>query len=86
MKEMVVKCGLRDELKTDPRTYWTCFICIAYLKHVFQCVEINIFFIDNTFHGNTGASKLSYSDLSGFIAQLLRVLHRYRRGHGFEAR
>ena len=31
-------------------------------------------------------NKLTCSQLCDFIAQLVRALHRHRRGHGFESR
>ena len=36
--------------------------------------------------GKHEANKLTYSPLCDFIAQLVRALHRHRRGHGFESR
>ena len=39
--------------------------------------------------GKTGKhepNKLTCSQLCDFVAQLVRALHRYRRGHGFESR
>ena len=38
------------------------------------------------FTGKHGPNKLTCSQLCDFIAQLVRALHRRRRGHGFESR
>ena len=38
------------------------------------------------FTGKHEPNKLTFSQLCDFIAQLVRALHRHRRGHGFESR
>ena len=38
------------------------------------------------FTGKHEPNKLTCSQLCDFIAQLVRALHRHRRGHGFESR
>ena len=38
------------------------------------------------FTGKHEPNKLTCSQLYDFVAQLVRVLHRHRRGHGFESR
>ena len=38
------------------------------------------------FTGKHEPNKLTCSPLCDFIAQLVRALHRHRRGHGFESR
>ena len=44
--------------------------------------EINY---DIPFTGKHEPNKLTSSPLCDFIAQLVRALHRHRRGHGFES-
>ena len=46
----------------------------------------NTSFIRHSFHGKHEPNKLTCSQLCDFIAQLVRALHRHRRGHGFESR
>ena len=41
---------------------------------------------DIPFTGKHEPNKLTCSPLCDFIAQLVRALHRHRRGHGFESR
>ena len=41
---------------------------------------------DIPFTGKHEPNKLTCSQLCDFIAQLVRALHRHRRGHGFESR
>ena len=41
---------------------------------------------DIPFTGKYEPNKLTCSPLCDFIAQLVRALHRHRRGHGFESR
>ena len=38
------------------------------------------------FTGKHEPNKLTCAQLCDFIAQLVRALHRHRRGHGFESR
>ena len=38
------------------------------------------------FKGHSTGFELTCSRLCDFIAQLVRALHRHRRGHGFESR
>ena len=38
------------------------------------------------FTGKHEPNILTFSQLCDFIAQLVRALHRHRRGHGFESR
>ena len=45
----------------------------------------SISFIHHSFHGNTWAQQIDLLNLSGIIAQLVKALHQYRRGHGFES-
>ena len=49
----------------------------------------NISFILHSFHGKTWAQQidlLSTVWMGEWVAQLVRALHRHRRGHGFESR
>ena len=46
----------------------------------------NILSYDIPFTGKHEPNKLTCSSLCDFIAQLVRALHRHRRGHGFESR
>ena len=46
----------------------------------------NILSYDIPFTGKHEPNKLTCSPLCDFIAQLVRALHRHRRGHGFESR
>ena len=46
----------------------------------------NISFIYIPFTGKHEPNELTCSPLCDFIAQLVRALHRHRRGHGFESR
>ena len=48
--------------------------------------KYNISFIYIPFTGKHEPNKLTCSPLCDFIAQLVRALHRHRRGHGFESR
>ena len=41
---------------------------------------------DIPFTGKHEPNKLTCPQLCDFVAQLVRALHRYRRGHGFESR
>ena len=41
---------------------------------------------DFPFTGKHEPNKLTCSQLCDFLAQLVRALHRHRRGHGFESR
>ena len=49
---------------------------------------INITFLsyDIPFTGKHEPNKLTCSQLCDFVAQLVRALHRHRRGHVFESR
>ena len=51
-------------------------------------VSLHITFLsyDIPFTGKHEPNKLTCSPLCDFIAQLVRALHRHRRGHGFESR
>ena len=46
----------------------------------------NILSHDIPFTGKHEPNKLTCSQLCDFVAQLVRALHRHRRGHGFESR
>ena len=46
----------------------------------------NILSYDIPFTGKHEPNKLTCSPLCDFIAQMVRALHRHRRGHGFESR
>ena len=46
----------------------------------------NYYSYDIPFTGKQEPNKLTCSQLYDFVAQLVRALHRYRRGHGFESR
>ena len=45
----------------------------------------NISFIWHSFRGKHEAKKLICSQLCGFIAQMVKALHRHRRGRGFKS-
>ena len=49
-------------------------------------LHITFLSYDIPFTGRHEPNKLTYSPLCDFIAQLVRALHRHRRGHGFESR
>ena len=49
-------------------------------------IAYNILSYDIPFTGKHEPDKLTCSPLCDFIAQLVRALHRHRRGHGFESR
>ena len=49
-------------------------------------LHITFLSYDIPFTGKHEPNKLTCSPLCGFIAQLVRALHRHRRGHGFESR
>ena len=51
-----------------------------------QLSHIYILSYDIPFTGKHEPNKLTCSPLCDFIAQLVRALHRHRRGHGFESR
>ena len=48
--------------------------------------HITLLSYDIPFTGKHEPNKLTYSQLCDFIAQLVRALHRHRRGHGSESR
>ena len=59
--------------------------------HIFTSISntalhITLLSYDIPFTGKHEPSKLTCSQLCDFIAQLVRALHRHRRGHGFESR
>ena len=47
-----------------------------------RCLKSN----EDMITGKHEPNKLTCSQLCDFIAQLVRALHRHRRGHGFESR
>ena len=49
-------------------------------------LHITLLSYDIPFTGKHEPNKLTCSQLCDLIAQLVRVLHRHRRGHGFESR
>ena len=51
-----------------------------------NALHIGFLSYDNPFTGKQDPNKLTCSPLCDFIAQLVRALHRHRRGHGFESR
>ena len=51
-----------------------------------NALHITVLSYDIPFTGKHEPNKLTCSPLSDFIAQLVRALHRHRRGHGFESR
>ena len=56
--------------------------------HLISNTALHITFLsyDIPFTGKHEPNKLTCSPLCDFIAQLVRALHRHRRGHGFESR
>ena len=46
----------------------------------------NISLIRHSFHGKTWAQQIDLPLTGDFVAQLVRALHRHRRGHGFKSR
>ena len=56
--------------------------------HLISKTALHITFLsyDIPFTGKHEPNKLICSPLYDFIAQLVRALHRHRRGHGFESR
>ena len=50
------------------------------------CSYITFLSYDIPFTGKHEPNKLTCSQLCDFVAQLVRALHRHRRGHGFESR
>ena len=62
--------------------------CEDHIFTWFQTPALHITFLsyDNPFTGKHEPNKLTCSPLCDFIAQLVRALHRQRRGHGFESR
>ena len=59
-----------NKWRYDPCTNWTITLPSYYIP----------------FTGKHEPNKLTYSQLCDFVAQLVRALHRHRRGHGFESR
>ena len=64
--------------------------CLMNLKNsgIFQVHETIAYNLSYyiPFTGKHEPNKLTCSQLCDFIAQLVRALHRHRRGHGFESR
>ena len=56
--------------------------------HLISNTALHITFLSYhiPFTGKHEPNKLTCSPLCDFIAQLVRALHRHRRGHGFESR
>ena len=52
----------------------------------FTALHITLLSYYIPFTGKHEPNKLTCSQLCDFIAQLVRALHRHRRGHGFESR
>ena len=68
---------------------WKNVICSARIISSFDFkhrTAYNILSYDIPFTGKHEPNKLTCSPLCDFIAQLVRALHRHRRGHGFESR
>ena len=66
-----------------------CYMQCGVLKSnedMILALAYNILSYDIPFTGKHEANKLTCSPLCDFIAQLVRALHRHRRGHGFESR
>ena len=53
---------------------------------IFSALHITFLLYDIPFTGKHEPNKLTCSPLCDFLAQLVRALHRHRRGHGFESR
>ena len=70
--------------RKDPHTHWKISAIVAYQTSLNHTSQTFLSFII-PFTGTYEANKLSCSHLSGFIAPLVRALHRHRRGHGFES-
>ena len=90
MKECYMQCGVWNQMKI-----WSSHLldnlsnCLMNLKNSFDFkhrTAYNILSYDIPFTGKQEPNKLTCSPLCAFIAQLVRALHRHRRGHGFESR
>ena len=71
-------------------SYILCYFMLAYrVKAIIIYIYIYGYALlsyDIPFTGKHEPNELTCSPLCDFIAQLVRALHRHRRGHGFESR
>ena len=94
-KKCYMKCGVWNQMKI-----WSSHLldnlsnCLMNLKnvvwnlHLISNIALHITFLsyDIPFTGKHEPNKLTCSQLCEFVAQLVRAMHRHRRGHGFEPR
>ena len=88
MKEIMWSAVLKMNWRKNPCTCWTIYAIALYmhLKKLFKSALHNTFFHSFIpFTGTHQTNKLTSSQLSDFVAQLVRALHRHRKGHGFES-
>ena len=84
-KMYYMKCGVWNQMKISYIDI--SYIDISYL-HLISNTALHIIHLSYyiPFTGKHEPNKLTCSQLCDFIAQLVRALHRHRRGHGFESR